>query len=119
MVSNIDFIAGRPGSRENDCKVKEASWVSSQAWFEGLRYYPSDDEASEGGDSQTFSGNTHGEVTGRHLETNVRTRLGMGRADADWRDDQLQLMWRVPQATPKPARRRPKGSESKRGERTV
>ena len=97
MVSNIDFVVGKAGSIGNTCTVKEASWVPSQAWFESLRYYPSSDEALVNDDTPgTFSGNTHGLVIPEHLETDVRTRLGIGTADPHWTDSQLQLVWAPP-----------------------
>ena len=94
MVSNIDFISAKPGSTENECKVKEASWVPSQAWFESLRYYPSRDEAIMNDESyNTYSGNTHGARKPAHIEMNVRTRLGLAPADPEWTPAQLPHVW--------------------------
>ena len=96
MVSNIDWVARRiPTDTESECKVKEASWVPSQAWFESLRYYPSGKDAIRDGDSElTFSGNTHSTKSRPlHLETDVRTRLGLASADPEWTDEQLPFTW--------------------------
>lgn len=95
MVSEIDFIVAKPGSTENVCKVKEAGWVPAQAWFEQLRYYPTKHEELKYGESEVaFSGNTHGpDQFVVHIEQNVRTRLGIGTADPDWRPDQLHRRW--------------------------
>ncbi|KOO33369.1 hypothetical protein Ctob_005056 [Chrysochromulina tobinii] len=73
MVSEIDFIVAKPGSTENVCKVKEAGWVPSQAWFEQLRYYPTKNEELKYGESEVaFSGNTHGpDQFVVHIEQNL------------------------------------------------
>lgn len=77
MFSNINYFATSRvtnatsktgdavyGAPDNDRKMKEASWISSQAWFESLRYYPQGEEAAKNDDCPvTFSGNTHGEHT--------------------------------------------------------
>ena len=91
MVSNIDFIVARPGQTESECKVKEAAWVQSQAYFEALRYYPSPSEVRRNGETPaTWSGNTHGPNSKvESLECHVRTRLGLGPAP-EWSEDQLQ-----------------------------
>ena len=80
---------------DNDCKVKEASWISSQAWFESLRYYPTQEEAGKNDDCvKTFSGLTHGpDVPSEHLETDVRTRLGLAAPDPDWTPLQQPKVW--------------------------
>ena len=77
---------------DNDRKMKEASFVASQAWFESLRHYPRGRDAM---DSQAaYSGYTHGgDVPTEHLETDVRTRMGIATADPDWRPKQLQEAW--------------------------
>ena len=102
MISNIDFVSARQGQRESICKVKESSWVPSQAWFEQLRYYPTREQELRHGDSRiTYSGNTHGRNTGEHMEFDVRTRLGIGDADREWTGDQLQHSW-LPKEAPWP-----------------
>lgn len=94
MISNIDFISSKPGDKQNVCNTKEASWVPSQAWFESLRYYPTPEEAERYEESsQTYSGLTHASQSSMHLETNVRTRLGLAPADPDWTPSQLPLVW--------------------------
>lgn len=77
---------------DNDRKMKEASFVASQAWFESLRHYPRGRNAM---DSQAaYSGYTHGsEAPAEHLETDLRTRLGIAAADPDWQPKQLQQAW--------------------------
>ena len=73
---------------------KEASWLASQAWFEGLRHYPVGPNAMD--DAKAYSGGTHGggsDVPAEHLETDLRTRLGIAAADPDWRPRQLQEAW--------------------------
>ena len=80
------------GAPDNDRLVKEASWLSTQAWFESLRYYPQGEDADD--DEVCYSGRTHGMAApSEHLETDVRTRLGIAKADADWVPDQLQMQW--------------------------
>jgi hypothetical protein len=94
MVSNIDFIVAKPGATRNVNNTKEASWVPSQAWFESLRYYPTAEEAMRHDESShTYSGLTHASERSMHLETNVRTRLGLAPADPDWTPSQLPLVW--------------------------
>ena len=80
------------GAPDNDRLVKEASWLSTQAWFESLRYYPRGEDADD--DEVTYSGCTHGmSAPSEHLETDVRTRLGIAKADSDWGAEQLQMQW--------------------------
>lgn len=94
MVANIDWIVAKPGQKENDCRIKEAGWVPAQAFFESLRYYPTEkDEQNFGESVVAFSGNTHGEERVVSIEQNVRTRLGITAADPAWRPDQLQRRW--------------------------
>ena len=116
MLTNINYYATsrldavRPGSTgpmtcslgdpvyvapDNDRKMKEASWISSQAWFESLRYYPKGEEAIENQDCEaTFSGNTHGaSVPTEHIQTDVRNRVGIAAADPDWMPSQLPEPW--------------------------
>lgn len=91
MFHNIDYYGGI-GAPDNDRLVKEASWLSTQSWFESLRYYPKGEDADD--DEAAYSGLTHGMAAPtEHLETDVRTRLGIAKADADWVPDQLQMQW--------------------------
>ena len=91
MFHNIDYYGGI-GAPDNDRLVKEASWLSTQSWFESLRYYPKGEDADD--DEVAYSGLTHGMAAPtEHLETDVRTRLGIAKADADWVPDQLQMQW--------------------------
>lgn len=80
---------------DNDRKNKEASWLASQAWFEGLRHYPKGPDAMDS--EAAYSGLTHGggeeAMPTEHLETDLRTRLGIAVADPDWRPAQLQEAW--------------------------
>ena len=73
MFTNINYFSPG-GAPDNDRKMKESSWVSSQAWFESLRYYPKGKEAIENEDCEvTFSGNTHGStVPAEHIQNDVR-----------------------------------------------
>jgi len=91
MFHNIDYYGGI-GAPDNDRLVKEASWLSTQSWFESLRYYPKGEDADD--DEAAYSGLTHGMAAPtEHLETDVRTRLGIAKADSDWVPDQLQMQW--------------------------
>ena len=94
MHTNIDYLAPN-GAPDNDRKMKEASWISSQAWFESLRYYPKGEEALENDDCEaTYSGNTHGSnVPAEHLENDVRNRCGLAAADPGWMPSQLPEPW--------------------------
>ena len=78
---------------DNDRKNKEASWLASQAWFEGLRHYPQGPDAMDS--EAAYSGLTHGggedAMPTEHLETDLRTRLGI--AVADPTAAQLQEAW--------------------------
>jgi len=108
MFSNINyfatarqpFVAQTSGDAvysapDNDRRMKEASWISSQAWFESLRYYPKGEEAVKNDDCEaTFNGNTHGStVPSEHLENDVRNRVGLAPADPAWMPHQLQEQW--------------------------
>jgi len=108
MFSNINYFAtarvpNRTASSgdavytapDNDRRMKESSWISSQAWFESLRYYPGREEAVKNEDCvATFSGNTHGStVPSEHLENDVRNRVGLAPADPGWMPHQLQEQW--------------------------
>ena len=93
MVSQIEWVTAQPGAKISDSNIKEASWVPSQAWFESLRYYPSQE------DEMAFSGNTHGDKATRHLEHDVRTRLDLANPDPEWTQAQLQRKW-IPDSDP-------------------
>lgn len=99
--------------------MKEASWLSSQAFVESLRAYPISPSKSPGsktaqastskqvvmyedpgsGDTlfsrYTFSGNTYsvGDPADEHIETAVRRRCGIATSDAEWRSAQLPRVW--------------------------
>ena len=94
MFTNINYFSPG-GAPDNDRKMKEASWMSSQAWFESLRYYPRGAEAAANDDCEaTFSGNTHGAVVpSEHLENDVRNRVGVACADPAWSAYQLPEPW--------------------------
>ena len=64
----------------------------SQAFIEGLRYYPTGQVALDGNDCEaTYSGNTHhrGSSVFEHMETDLRSRLDIAPAEMEWREDQL------------------------------
>ena len=95
MISNIDWVTAKPGAFQNDCTVKESGWVPSQAWFESLRYYPTEEAALLNGENvATFSGNTHTpDQDVDHLETSVRARLGIANAETEWKHGQIPNQW--------------------------
>ena len=93
--ANIDYFAPH-GAPDNDGKAKESSWLVSQAFIEGLRYYPQGQQALDSNDcAATYSGNTHHKRCHalEHLETDLRSRLDIAPADAEWREDQLPREW--------------------------
>jgi len=95
ITSSIDFMAPN-GAPDNDRKAKESSWLVSQAFIEGLRYYPEGQQALDSNDcAATYSGNTHSkrDFVFEHLETDLRSRLDIAPADTEWRDDQLPREW--------------------------
>jgi hypothetical protein len=103
LHANIDYLAPN-GAPDNDRKAKESSWLVSQAFIEGLRYYPTGKAVLESNDSEaTYSGNTHGKkaYNMEHIETDLRARLEIApRFDnQEWRDDQLPREW-VPDKSP-------------------
>ena len=66
------------GAPDNDRKAKESSWLVSQAFIEGLRYYPQGQQAMDSNDCQaTYSGNTHNKKSFafEHMESDLRSRL--------------------------------------------
>ena len=84
MTMQIDSVMSKPGRTENDCQARRGGWVPQQAFFECLRFY----------DDEHWSGNTHGEKgVPMHVETDVRTRLGLAVPDPDWQPLQLQRIW--------------------------
>ena len=81
LLANIDYLAPH-GAPDNDRKAKESSWLVSQAFIEGLRYYPTGQVALDGNDCEaTYSGNTHhkGSSVFEHMETDLRSRLVLPR----------------------------------------
>jgi len=95
MHVNIDYMAPN-GAPDNDRKMKEASWLTGQAFIESLRYYPKGSTAVENHDCEaTYSGCTHSarQVVSEHIETDVRMRLGIAPADQEWRDEQCPREW--------------------------
>lgn len=100
-MANIDYLAPN-GAPDNDRKAKESSWLVSQAFIEGLRYYPTGQTAIDSNDCEaTYSGNTHSKrvMAFEHMETDLRSRLDIAPADTEWRDDQLPREW-VPEKRP-------------------
>ena len=101
LHANIDYLAPH-GAPDNDRKAKESSWLVSQAFIEGLRYYPTGKQALDSNDSVvTYSGNTHSkkQTVVEHMETDLRARLSIAPADPGWREDQLPMEW-VPEKRP-------------------
>jgi len=95
LHANIDYLAPH-GAPDNDRKAKESSWLVSQAFIEGLRYYPTGQQSLDSNDNQaTYSGNTHGKqaYAVEHMETDLRSRLEIAPVNAEWRDDQLPREW--------------------------
>ena len=52
MHVNIDYMAPH-GAPDNDRKMKEASWLTGQAFIESLRYYPKGQTALDGNDCES------------------------------------------------------------------
>lgn len=95
LHANIDYLAPH-GAPDNDRKAKESSWLVSQAFIEGLRYYPQGQAALDSNDCQaTYSGNTHHKRSAvlEHMETDLRSRLDIAPAEMEWREDQLPKEW--------------------------
>ena len=46
MFQHIDYYGGF-GAPDNDRLTKEGSWLTTQSWFEGLRYYPKGEDADD------------------------------------------------------------------------
>lgn len=79
LHANIDYLAPN-GAPDNDRKAKESSWLVSQAFIEGLRYYPNGQTSLDSNDSEaTYSGNTLSKkvYTVEHMETDLRSRCAM------------------------------------------
>jgi hypothetical protein len=79
---------------DNDRMTKESGWLTTQAWFEGLRHYPKGTEAIDS--EKAYSGLTHAggkDQPTEHLQTDLRARLGLAKADPEWRPSQLQESW--------------------------
>ena len=105
ITANIDYYAPH-GAPDNDRKMKEASWLTSQAFVESLRVYPDAGPRSPiqlPGEEIAFSGNTSSarRLHKDHVETAIRRRLNIAPADADWLPDQLPKEWpdRMPEGT--------------------
>jgi len=102
LLGNIDYMAPH-GAPDNDRRMKESSWLVSQAFIEGLRYYPNGRTAIDNADNEaTYSGNTVNKATGsgvEHLEHDLRARLDIAQSDVTWREDQLPQEW-VPEKRP-------------------
>lgn len=101
LHANIDYLAPH-GAPDNDRKMKESSWLVSQAFIEGLRYYPSGKTSIDSNDCEsTYSGNTHSKKTYivEQMESDLRARLDIAPPNPDWRDDQLPREW-VPEKRP-------------------
>ena len=75
------------GAPDNDRLVKEASWLSTQSWFESLRYYPKgedadddDDHEGEGDDGEVEDEDFALVLPVTHV---LRRRLGLGLPSCD------------------------------------
>ena len=114
--SNINYYAtnrqgGRYGAPDNDQKLGTGALLASQAFFESLRHGLNPDTPSpRGAGWSTFRGqtSTRGMWQGttspgrtsrssrdkvEHIEDDVRTRLGIEPARADWTEKQLHAQW--------------------------
>ena len=97
MHTDIDFFAAG-GAPDNDRKMKEASWLCSQAFIESLRVYPDPFKlrpVTLPGESIAFSGNTQSarRPHTEHLETAMRRRLSIAPVDSEWLPEQLPQEW--------------------------
>jgi hypothetical protein len=115
--ANINYLSPN-GAPDNDRKMKESSFLASQAYVESLRFYPQDDATKrthsttspkssaetlaspqsttrgKSADWTHYSGMTSSRSrTVEHIETSVRMRLGIASSESDWRDPQLQRTW--------------------------
>jgi len=109
ITANIDYYAPH-GAPDNDRKMKEASWLTSQAFIESLRVYPDPGGPKSPiqlpGEEIAFSGNTNSSrrLHREHVETALRRRLSIAPADTDWLPDQLPKEWpdRIPEGVWRP-----------------
>ena len=97
MHTDIDYFAAG-GAPDNDRRMKEQSWLCSQAFIESLRVYPDPFEkrpVALPGESIAFSGNTQSarRPHTEHVETAMRRRLSIAPADAEWLEEQLPQRW--------------------------
>jgi len=97
MHTDIDYYSPH-GAPDNDGKMKEASWLCSQAFIESLRVYPNPKEQRPialPGESISFSGNTQSarRPHTEHVETAMRRRLSIAPMDAGWQPEQLPQRW--------------------------
>ena len=104
--TNIDYYAPN-NAPDNDRKMKESSFLASQAFIESLRTYPQDEfhyapESPKPDGVVHYAGNTltrahwHGEgaeagraghvppSSSEHIESDVRMRLGIAPAKDGW-----------------------------------
>lgn len=100
MHGDIDYFAPH-GAPDNDRKLKEASWITSQAFIESLRSYPTVAYAPawhERGEPAAYDGNTHGPggPSVDHVESALRRRLSIAPVDGEWMPDQLPKTWCKP-----------------------
>ena len=97
MLSNIDYLAPH-GGPDNDRKMKEASWLCSQAFIESLRNYPDPFRKSPivmPGEVVAFDGNTQSarRPHTEHVETAMRRRLMIAPVDDEWMPEQCPIHW--------------------------
>ena len=97
ISANIDYYAPH-GAPDNDRKMKEASWLCSQAFIETLRVYPDPFESRPirmPGETVAFDGNTQSarRPHQEHVETAMRRRLSIAPVDGDWMPDQVPVNW--------------------------
>jgi len=97
MHTDIDYYAPH-GGPDNDRKMKEASWLCSQAFIESLRVYPDPFDNRPirlPGECIAFDGNTQSACRPHqeHVETAMRRRISIAPADADWLPEQLPQAW--------------------------
>jgi len=100
MNANIDYLAPN-GAPDNDRKSKERGLLTSQAFVESLRYYPSRAEGDLNRDCEVaYSGRTHtarqsmaARERWEELEDDVRRRIGLLPSEEQWRPDQVHVAW--------------------------
>ena len=97
ITSNIDYYAPN-GAPDNDRKMKEASWLCSQAFIESLRSYPDPFRKSPivmPGESIAYDGNTQSarRPHTEHVETAMRRRLSIAPVDDEWLPEQCPVRW--------------------------